>query len=215
MGDWTVGGTTDEVPLEGAEFGVYRKDDPDTLVTTLVTGEDGTAISGGLDAGTYILKETKAPDGFASNDKTYEVTVENNKTDTTWYDTPIENVANEGRFVLKKYDGSDSAASDDLTGLTGAVFELYRKDDDGNWVYYNEETPTFTVTDATGYTSGYLEPGDYKLVEIQAPTHVVTSGGHEYNISFDLDDTPIYFSIQAGVTGALINGTVGDIVGGI
>lgn len=212
VGDWTVGGTEDTVPLKDAVFAVYKADDMTTPVATLVTDDNGMATSGPLNAGDYVLKETKAPDGFALDDTAeYEVTVENNKTNTTYVDDPIENVADEGRFVLKKYDGSDQTDASNLTSLTGAVFELYRKD--GNkWVPYNEEEPSFKVELAGGYTSGYLAPGDYMVKETQAPSHVVKVSGHEYTIQFELDETPIYFSIKAGVTGAVFaDGNIGDI----
>lgn len=52
---------TDE-KLAGAEFTLYNSEHEE--VATMETEGDGLATFGGLDAGTYYLKETKAPDGY-------------------------------------------------------------------------------------------------------------------------------------------------------
>ena len=65
-------------PLAGAEFTLY-KEDGKTVVDTCTTeiGKDGKAYIHfeGLDAGTYKLQETKAPNGYSLNDKVYTVVI--------------------------------------------------------------------------------------------------------------------------------------------
>ncbi len=88
--------TTDE-PLQGAEFQIYDSDGSlvtfaviidgrPVIVDRLVTNDEGIAISaGGLPIGTYMLREVKAPDGYASiGDITFEIT-----RDTDYVEIPL------------------------------------------------------------------------------------------------------------------------------
>ena len=72
--------------LEGAEFEIRAKEDIDTgdgtirvkkgeLVDTVTTGENGKAKSKELYLGTYVIKETKTPEGYVADGKEYEVTI--------------------------------------------------------------------------------------------------------------------------------------------
>lgn len=86
-----------EQPLPGATFKLYKdtKDDrnlltfdekngdvytynPTTGVTDLVSGNSGYIRLNGLSAGTYILEETKAPDGYNKLENTIKIVVTKN-----------------------------------------------------------------------------------------------------------------------------------------
>ena len=65
-------------PLAGAEFTLYEEDGKTVVdICTTEIGKDGKAYIHfeGLDAGTYKLQETKAPDGYSLNDKVYTVVI--------------------------------------------------------------------------------------------------------------------------------------------
>lgn len=75
--------------LQGAEYGVYKSESDakadKNKVKTLTTEESGWSNTVELDEGTYYLKETKAPKGYALNSAINKITVTAGK--TTQYGT--------------------------------------------------------------------------------------------------------------------------------
>lgn len=86
--------------LKGAEYGVYKSESDakadKNKVKTLTTEENGWSNTVELDEGTYYLKETKNPKGYALNSSVVKVSVKANN--TTQYGTNNE---------LKDYPQSD------------------------------------------------------------------------------------------------------------
>ena len=86
--------------LKGAEYGVYKSESDaknnKNKVKTLTTEENGWSNTVELDEGTYYLKETKNPKGYALNSTVVKVTIKANE--TTQYGTNNE---------LKDYPQSD------------------------------------------------------------------------------------------------------------
>lgn len=83
-----VGEETKQVkasPLANATFTLYSDENCTTVVTnknhpaptgaTCTTGDDGIIKFYGLDAGTYYMKETAAPDGYVKNNTTYRIEI--------------------------------------------------------------------------------------------------------------------------------------------
>lgn len=65
--------------LQGAEFELYQKDKEGKVIEaskkTLTSNENGRAYVNGIKAGTYYIKETKAPEGYIRSDKELEVVI--------------------------------------------------------------------------------------------------------------------------------------------
>ena len=65
--------------LKGAEFELYQKDTEGNVIEaskkTLTSGADGKILVDGLDAGTYYLKETKAPDGYVCSSEELTIVI--------------------------------------------------------------------------------------------------------------------------------------------
>ena len=111
-------------PLSGAEFKVFKKSEMNSPVRTIVTDDKGQAVFEGLEWDTYILKETKAPEGYILDDVLgsagMEFTIKADSlspilTSAGAEEGKIENVRNS--FTLKKVDENEQA-------LSGAVFTL-------------------------------------------------------------------------------------------
>ena len=58
------------MPISGVEFTVINQE-TNEVIEVLTTDKDGYAISGKLDYGNYILRETKTPDGYLPADDQY------------------------------------------------------------------------------------------------------------------------------------------------
>lgn len=61
--------------LAGAEFGVYSDEGCGVLVATMTTDDAGRAKATGLAAGTYWMRETKPPQGFALDKTVHSIDV--------------------------------------------------------------------------------------------------------------------------------------------
>ena len=66
--------------LEGATYGVYKEQACTTKVANLTTDAQGNSNTVEVDAGTYYVKETKAPKGFVLDKQVHPVTVIAGKT---------------------------------------------------------------------------------------------------------------------------------------
>lgn len=118
--------------LKGAVYGVYSDSSCTNKVATLTTDENGNANTIEVDSGTYYVKETSAPKGYALDTQTHTVTVKADKTSTlslsdypqsdpilmvvgkvdayTNMDKPQGSASLEGaQFTVKYYDGQYSS----------------------------------------------------------------------------------------------------------
>ncbi|WP_203362911.1 SpaA isopeptide-forming pilin-related protein [Bacillus sp. REN10] len=161
-------GTVNENPKPQAHIQIVKVDEEDQnkllagayfdllqngkIVDSLVTDADGRATSKQLLAGTYTLKETKAPTGYQLLGKTIDVKVESER-DVLLI---VPNVKELGSLKVLKKDGKTGAL------LKGAQFRLY--DEEGHSVSQPK------TTDQNGVVLfEKLASGQYLLEETKAP----------------------------------------------
>ncbi|MES5953580.1 SpaA isopeptide-forming pilin-related protein [Bacillus fungorum] len=135
--------------LPDAEFEVYKDG---KQIDTLRTDKTGKVISKKLEPGKYILKETKAPEGYKSLKEEIEVTVEANKV----VPVTVKNAKELGSLQVVKKDAESRNV------LEGAEFRL--KNENGQIVGEAKTTNKDGVV-----TFENLVPGKYTLEETKAP----------------------------------------------
>lgn len=162
------------IKLAGAVFKVTSVADP-TKTWTITTGEDGTATTEKLPAGTYTVQEITAPNGYELTTDTYNLTVsatsgviktvENEKTPTV--DVNVKKTwvgAVGGPVTVRLYkDGvasTETVTLDETNGWTATFTGLLRNDaTDGHLITYTvaeENVPEGYTSEVTGnVTDGF------------------------------------------------------------
>lgn len=155
--------------LKGAEYGVYSDSSLSgaSKVGVLTTDENGESNTLTLNAGTYYVRETTAPKGYALDKTTYTVTIKPNETyklkvsdkptldpvgvllgkvdKETNQNKPEGSLSLEGAlFTAKFYAGVQSDSDPAVEGETANRTWIFRTNEDG-FCYYEEK---------------YLESGD-------------------------------------------------------
>lgn len=177
LGSVTLTKTDDKsgTALQGAIFELQDKDGT-VLQSNLTTDADGKLTVDDLEPGDYQLVETQAPDGYELDSTPVTFTIEKGQKDSV--QVAMTNKLMTGSVVLTKTDEETNEI------LQGAVFEL--QDKDGNALQSG-----LTTNEAGQLSVDELVPGDYQLVETQAPT------------GYELDQTPVTFTIEKGQTKAV------------
>ena len=109
--------------MQGAVYGVYSDEACKKSVGSLTTKADGTSNKLTLNAGTYYIKETKAPTGFALDKEIHKVTISAGKPSTLKVkDTPINDPFT---LTLEKIDdGKAVNGAQGNASLAGAQFTV-------------------------------------------------------------------------------------------
>ena len=172
---------TDKPIPEGAEFTVTAAEDittPDgtirtekgTVVATLTTDEKGKAETEALYLGKYVIKETKAPNGYLLNPKEFAVTLEyeDQETEIVYGDVTVPDELAKGKIRVKKTDAETG------NGLSGAEFEIRAKEDivtpDGTVkAKAGTVVDTITTSDKGTAETKKLYLGKYEVQETKAP----------------------------------------------
>ncbi|MCU5484674.1 SpaA isopeptide-forming pilin-related protein, partial [Bacillus cereus] len=145
--------------LTGAEFTLYDRTGK-TVIRKITTDKDGIAKFNNLKRDKYLLKETKAPEGYViSWDLKQGKIVELGTQETTTY--KLANKKFVGKVVLTKSDDLNKNVT-----LQGAVFTLLDKDKK-----IISEHEKLTTNNKGQITVEHLKPGTYYLKETTAPEH--------------------------------------------
>ena len=171
--------------LTGATFEVYqdnnadgKPDDGDTLIGTLTESEAGIYEMNDLLYGHYLIKETKAPDGFLLDTGIYPVFIE---TDGMTYS--VENKAGVGfineamkgnlKIVKTSSDGKVEGFSFRITGANGYDVTL-KTDENGEIFIEGLRIGEYTVSEVADEVSApYSRPADKKANVMTDSTTIV------------------------------------------
>ena len=153
-------------PLAGVKFNLY--DSNKQLIDTMVTDENGIAVSGDLVKGSYYFQEIEAPQGIVVDNTMYDFTIE--------YDgqNVVKNLVNryaKGTLVITKYDSTGAL-------LANVKFNILNE--------AKEVVDTITTDENGRAESKKLVVGKYFYQEIDAPAHVVMDNKlHEFSLTKD------------------------------
>lgn len=180
-----VTGTT----LEGVEFKIYAKANPDVVVDTLITDEFGMATSKELPFGDYIIKESKTPNGYFPLVKDYEFKIDRHDKVVEF---TIENKPILVDVIVNKTGETTGKA------LPGAVFQLKKNGEIMNFKVGTQVISSLT-TDSQGKIKfpQKLGVGKYELIEIKAPSGYLSAKPVKFEITAD--------SVKENPNGIVIN----------
>lgn len=196
--------------LSGAEFDVVAREDivsPDgtvravagQVVDHVVTGEDGTAVTGelylGTGSATYAFVETRAPQGHALDATPREFTLTYEQPEVALVQGVVEVTDAPTELMLhKRIEGTDEP-------LAGAVFEIWRVTfDEAGQEQVDEDTRQRLETDEAGIVAlSHLDSGLYRIQEVEAPAgYLVDDTVHEFTVDgHGLIDGAAAFAIEA------------------
>lgn len=146
----------DKELLAGAEFTLYRTlEDNEIEISTFTTKDDGKVSFEDVEYGEYVIRETKAPEGYLSSDVELKVSITENGVAIDPTDGKgISNNKIRGHILFTKY-------GEDEDFLPGAEFTLYDE---------NNKAIKTAISNKNGeveFTN--IEYGDYIIEETKAP----------------------------------------------
>ena len=121
--------TDEDTGLEGAKFELYQKDGGGSVIAsskvTLTSDKNGYAKADGLDAGTYYLKETKAPEGYVGSDQELTVVIPdkagtNNIANVKFANSPVPHTGGMGTAMF-------TVGGAAILAVAGALFVTTRR----------------------------------------------------------------------------------------
>ncbi|MGM0113091.1 SpaA isopeptide-forming pilin-related protein [Enterococcus sp. DIV0187] len=151
----------DGTKLSGAVFNVLDASG-NPVIKSITSNTDGELVANELAPGKYTFKEVKAPAGYLINADpvSFEIPVEAKGEPQQVQANNGENFINYKGSVEMKKVAFDRTTDDE--GLAGAIFAV--EDQDGKQIAKGQPTKEDGIVHFDG-----LAPGDYDLIEIEAP----------------------------------------------
>lgn len=179
--------------LGGVKFGIYSDHECQNLIKTVTTRDNGVAVASDLPVGIVYVKEISTVAPYWIDYTVYTVEIPLNDT----IELEIVNESAKGRIRIEKTgEAMTSVISSDTDwgtvnapvftagSLEGAVFQIL---DSRNNVVETITTDEYGVAE-----SGYLDFGDYSVVEIKAPDgYLIDSTYYPVTLSYQDGDTPV------------------------
>ena len=176
-------------PIAGVQFDLYYNDQyGEGLACSMVTGEDGVALSEPIRKGQYIVKEHGETAGYVFEEVILSCTVHSDEvTDLTATNQPVQVKLKLFKRDKDEYTG-DPADTPTTRGdgvLTGAVFQVLAgadiQDRQGNIIHEKGDVVIASLKTAgedASVLTDELWPGLYEIVELSPPTGYQPSAGH-------------------------------------
>ena len=157
--------------IAGVQFDIYAVKEDGTagdVVSTMVTDDDGVAMSADLLVGDYLVKEHENPVGYKYDLWSEKITVVMDET----INRTVKNMPLQGNIRIIKTD------SETKKGLPGAVFTVTRV---SGLPSHNGEDVGEIVAVLTTDENGFAETplltwGEYKVVETHVPDDYIDDG---------------------------------------
>ena len=176
-------------PIAGVQFDLYYNDQyGEGLACSMVTGEDGVAISEPIRKGQYIVKEHGETAGYVFEEVTLSCTVHSDEiTNLTATNQPVQVKLKLFKRDKDEYTGDpgDTPTTRGDGVLTGAVFQVLAgadiQDRQGNTVHEKGDiviASLKTAGEEAAITTKELWPGLYEIVELSPPTGYQPSEEH-------------------------------------
>lgn len=162
-------------PLAGATFGIYpysASTGEGTLIKSVTSGADGVVAFTDMPQGTYMVRETSAPEGFDLSNTGYLAVID--KTNLYIDLGLINNLLSDGDIVLTKVDEEGNPLANASFGIWEASADPTKDQPIG--VIKSGADGVVKLEDQRGASpKNGLSQGSYKIMEISAPDGYVKS----------------------------------------
>lgn len=164
--------------IEGATFGLFRNNEEEftaeNALLTAISGKDGRFTFINIPYGTWVVRELIPAEGFVLNEKSYQITIEEDK--------QVVEIELENRYIYSDVEGLK--LDEDGKIIEGTLFGLFSDDE----TEFTEENALMTeLTDAEGkFRFEHLRYGHYQVRElVPAEGFVLNETVHPINVCED------------------------------